>query len=448
MQFSKRVNAIRLSATLFAILITATSAIFALSNEQVIHRFKGSHTDGYRPFASLVADARGHLYGTTFQGGDGPALCWQRLGFGCGTVFEMIPPTSSGGSWSEVLLHSFQGGADGGAPLYGLTLDETGNLYGTTDSTIFQLSPPGNPEGAWTETTLYTFGSDALAPTGNLSFDKAGNLYGTTYLPPGGAVYQLSPPSTPGGSWTFTILYNFAGQSDGAEPEGGVILDSTGALYGTTSSGGRTESCDVGYGCGTVFKLVPPAEQEGAWTEYTLYAFGSLPNDGRYPTDSLVFDATGNLYGATSDGGSNNCGDGYQCGTVFELSPPSDGKGFWTETILYNFAGGSDGSFPQANLTFDAHGKALYSVTADGGLAGGHCPVWPVFGCGTVFRLLPPATEGGAWTKQIVHRFGTGEPQDGIAPVAGLIRFGNAFYGTTEYGGGAASGTVFTFTAP
>jgi uncharacterized repeat protein (TIGR03803 family) len=405
----------------------------------LIYRFQGGPADGYRPWGSLIADAAGNLYGTTLAGGNA----------GYGTVFEMTPPGSPGGSWSEVVLYSFQGGTDGGGPLYGLTLDKSGNLYGTTDITIFELSPPAIPGGAWTETILYTFGTSAFGPTGNLIFDKAGNLYGTTTFGPSpvGTVYQLSPPLTPGGSWTFTVIYNFTGGTDGGSPQSGVIIDSAGRLYGTTSSGGNY-LC-LYYGCGTVFKLVPPADPGGAWTEYTLYAFGNQASDGKYPDDSLVFDAAGNLYGTTPDGGRYQCGYSGQCGTVFELSPPASGIGTWTETILYNFAGGTDGSFPPANLTFDTHG-VLYGVTNEGGghLAGGHCGWW---GCGTVFRLLPPVTPGGAWTEQILHSFGSGI-DDAISPRAGLLRIGRVFYGTTEYGGGVTSncpigcGTVFTFT--
>jgi uncharacterized repeat protein (TIGR03803 family) len=439
--------ALRPTAVFLAILILGSTALLALSNRWLIlYRFQGGPADGYWP-SSLVADAAGHLYGTTFQGGNGPvANCYQRLSFGCGTVFEMIPP-SPGGSWSEVVLYSFQGETDGGAPSYGLTLDKSGNLYGTTSSTIFELSPPASPGGAWTETTLYTFGSNALGPMGNLIFDKAGNLYGTTYLQPGGTVYELSPPPTPGASWTFTIIYYFTGGKDGGGPQSGVIMDNAGALYGTTSYGGRF-LCNMGSGCGTVFKLTPPATQGGVWTEHTLYGFGAQ-NDGKDPDDSLVFDAAGNLYGTTPDGGLYQCPWNTYCGTVFELTPPASGEGPWTETILHNFTGGNDGSFPPSNLTFDTQGT-LYGVTSEGGgaFAGGHCGDW---GCGTVFRLLPPATAGSAWTEQILHRFGS-QSDDGLAPVAGLLRIGRVFYGTTEAGGGVnphcggTCGTVFTFT--
>jgi uncharacterized repeat protein (TIGR03803 family) len=428
-----RPNAILLLAIFLAILITGSTTLLATAKLKggVIYRFPANSG----PWGSLVADAAGNLYGTTANGGNA----------GCGTVFEMSPPTSPGGSWSEVELYSFQCATDGTHPLFGLTFDKAGNLYGTTSQggandggTIFELSPPAGPGGAWTETTLYTFDENASWPTGNLIFDRAGNLYGTTfYSSLFGVVYQLSPPPTPGGAWTFTILYNFTAGTDGEEPNGGVILHN-GALYGTTTFAGNY-SCDEleGVGCGTVFKLIPPAIPGGVWTEQTILEFGG--QDGEYPYGGLVFDAAGNLYGTASGGGIYSCGFDTGCGTVFELTPPPGGEGTWAETILYNFAGGFDGWLPMTNLTFDTHG-ALYGVTPVGGGSG----ICYAEGCGTAFRLLPPRTLGDAWTEQILHRFGAGS--DGILPEAGLLRGGDAFYGTTSGTSNSVfAGTVFKF---
>jgi uncharacterized repeat protein (TIGR03803 family) len=214
-----------------AILMIVGNAWAADSKGGVIYRLQGGN-DGDRPFAGLIADQAGNLYGTTYNGGGGPYF----VGC-CGTVFEVSPPAAPGDPWTETVLYSFQGGTDGGAPDGSLVFDQTGNLYGTTTQggqnaecpncgTVFELTPPANVGGAWTETILHRFtglidNSDGAGPIGALVFDKAGNLYGTTYvggLLSDGTVFQLSPPTTPGGSWTETTIYGFRGRSDGLGP--------------------------------------------------------------------------------------------------------------------------------------------------------------------------------------------------------------------------------------
>jgi uncharacterized repeat protein (TIGR03803 family) len=218
--------------------------------EKVLHSFPASPTDGEDPYAGVIIDAAGNLYGTTQQGG----------AYGYGTVFELIP--TSGGAWAEKLLHSFKDdGTDGENPFAGLVLDAAGNLYGTTagggtynnSGTVFELTPAG--DGSWTETVLHDFnnnGMDGFSPEASLTFDRAGNLYGTTQH--GGAydegtVFELTP--TNGGSWTETVLHSFAGSpDDGANPMAGLVFDASGILYGTTNSGGT-------YTSGTVFEIEP-----------------------------------------------------------------------------------------------------------------------------------------------------------------------------------------------
>ena len=184
---------------------------------------------------------------------------------------------------------------------------------------VYSLSPPATGCKTalcpWTETILYQFtgGSDGSNPGGNLTFDRAGNLYGTT--PYGGAfgqgtVFKLTPSN---GGWTESVLHSFTGGSDGEQPNGGVILDEAGNLYGTTWEGGGS-GC-WGPGCGTVFQLTPSGS---GWKENILYSF-QYGTDGGYPIGGLIFDPSGNLYGTTTSGGS---GGG---GTVFELSPPAKG---------------------------------------------------------------------------------------------------------------------------
>jgi uncharacterized repeat protein (TIGR03803 family) len=336
------------------------------------------------------------------------------------------------------VLHNFTGGNDGSVPASTLISDSAGKLYGVTytggghgnfglgSGTVFQLSP--DQTGGWAETVLYAFtgGADGLNPYGTLLLDGKGSLYGTTLS--GGAhnlgtVYKLTP-SASGGAWTETVLYSFAGGSDGERPYAGVIADARGNLYGTTSGGGGTNS-------GTVFKLSPKGPS--GWTESVLYAFSFLSGEGPYC--KLAMDRNGNLYGTTFRGGSN---DG---GTVFELSPAA---GIWSLSFIHNFAnifgGNGDGSEPLAGMIVDRSGR-LYGTTLGGGASGG----------GAVFELsrLP-----NGWQESVIHSFAGGS--DGFVPY-GILAFGpsNSLYGTSEYGGGlgqcvfhtlAYCGTVFKMT--
>jgi uncharacterized repeat protein (TIGR03803 family) len=226
--------------------------------ETVLHRFDDNGKDGYYPYAGLVFDSSGNLYGTTAAGGDSTACVG-----GCGTVFELTP--QAGGAWTETVLHSFDS-TDGYYPEANLILDASGNLYGSTPAggaygygTVFELT--ATPDGKWTEQVLYNF-DGGYGSYGNLVSDASGNLYGTTGG--GGAyghgtVFELTPNAD--GGWTETILHSFNG-SDGLQPLAGLILKS-GDLYGTTISGGA-------YGSGTVFELMPTSG--GSWTESVLRA--------------------------------------------------------------------------------------------------------------------------------------------------------------------------------
>ena len=294
------------------------------------------------------------------------------------------------------------------------------------------------------EKVLHNFnnnGKDGIGPVSALIFDNAGNLYGTTQYggtgictfntttPGCGTVFELSPKQ--GGGWVETILHNFVDDGvDGTAPQAGLILDAAGNLYGITTYGGSGNSFSCAYnpGCGTVFELSPVAG--GGWTEKILHNFTQDGVDGIIPETSLIFDAAGNLYGVTDDGGAN-----FYYGTVFELSPHAGGE--WTETILHSFNNnGADGYYPQG-VILDASGN-LYGTTYNGGANTE----------GTVFELTPAA--GGGWTETILNSFGkTGF--DGYNPYAGLIfdAAGN-LYGTTNYGGGgrtnSGGGTIFKLT--
>jgi len=323
----------------------------------VLYEFKGG-SDGSRPLGSLIFDPAGNLYGTTEHGG---IAQW-------GTIFELS--AAQGGGWKEKILYSFQGGAggDGASPQSSLVFDGSGNLYGTAAyqgtchgfgygcGIVFELSP--NSDGTWKEKVLYAFTgqNDGSNPYGSLTFDGAGNLYGTTLLGGGipnvfGVVFKLSHQS---GRWKETVLYNFAGRRDGTgQPTGGLIFDDAGNLYGTTEKGGS--KCN--YGCGTVFKLTNVGGIK--WKENILHTFGT-GRDGTYPEGNLIFDKAGNLYGTTNEGGgSSSCSFG--CGTVFQLSPTSDGR--WHERILHHFNGTPhDGVGPASGLIFGSEGE-LYGTT-------------------------------------------------------------------------------------
>ncbi len=332
----------------------------AAGQETVLHDFSGS--DGAYPYlATLITDAAGNFYGTTWYGGD--LSC--EGGEGCGTVFKV---DSVG---NETVLHKFEAQNDGQFPFSSLVLDPTGILYGTTSSG-FGYGPNGlvfavnSTTGA--ESVIYQFGGapDGSYPEAGMVRDSNGNLYGTTAFGGSGAgcgidgcgtVFELSPS---GSSWKETILYSFQGGNDGELPEA-LIRDSAGSLYGATNVGGGA-SCYNGAGCGTVFKLSP--NSNGSWTETVLYRFTGFPgNDGAYPYGQLVIDAAGNLYGTTDLGGGSSACQGVVpngCGTVFRIDPT--GK----ETILHKF-GLTDGAYPYAGLTLDPATSTLYGITASGG---------------------------------------------------------------------------------
>jgi uncharacterized repeat protein (TIGR03803 family) len=263
-------------------------------NETVLYAFRGG-SDGAYPYSDLIADAAGNVYGTTSQGGG--AGC--QNGEGCGTVFKVMP------DGSETVLYTFTGGSDGASPITGLTVDGQGNLYGTTPNggksgcidgcgVVFRLAPDG------AETVLYAFtgGNDGANPYGGLMTDTSGNLYSTTALGGRhgkGAVFMLAPNGAE------TVLYAFRGGSDGGGPQGGLIEDMSGDLYGTTVGGGANKK-------GVVFKLAPDG------TETVLHAFGGGTGGGVGPAFGLVTDNQANLYGTTSNGGGKN-----DNGTVFKL---------------------------------------------------------------------------------------------------------------------------------
>jgi uncharacterized repeat protein (TIGR03803 family) len=312
--------------------------------EQVLTNFPGST---YGPYASapLVLDNAGNIYGIgtdEYPNSDGQ--------FVTGQLFELV---NSDGSYTVTTLHYFiLGDTDAEYLEPGLVRDHEGNLYGSSNGggssnqgTVFEFSPNG--DGTWTETLIFEFGAvKSFGPVGPMTIDKDGNLYGVTDLGGDyalGGIYRLSKES---GTWNFREIYDFPPTSGFNSPDpGGLVADDAGNLYVNTQYEGS--------GVGSLFKLVPT---QGYWTYSLIHSFTGA-TDGGYPSGALAVDSSGNVYGTTFVGGL------YGNGTVFEFTPGASGK--WTETVLYNFRGTADGSYPDGVIR-DSAGN-LYGTTNNGG---------------------------------------------------------------------------------
>lgn len=364
----------------------------------VLYEFTGINSDGCFPGATLTFDAVGNLYGTTSNCGSG--------------VFRLSP--NPDGTWTETSLYLFDSREIDGSVI----LDAAGNLYGSVINggvlyrgIVFKLTP--NSDGSWTETTIYNFsGPDGNGPVGALVFDPKGNMYGTTDW--GGAygfgvVFQLAP--NPDGSWTETVLHNFAGGTAGGEPLGSLVFDSSGSLYGTASS------VYPEYATGAAFKVSP--NPDGTWSETLLHSFKGP--DGANPTSNVVFDAAGNMYFPTMSGGK------YNNGTIVKMSPLPGGT--WKGSLIHQFTGGQDGANPMGALAIDAAGNLFGSTNTGGALKSG-----------TLFEMSPV---GAGWKFKLLYHFANHQG----APGGGLVldAAGN-LYGTTRLGGANGVGLAFKFT--
>ncbi|MGA8763307.1 MAG: choice-of-anchor tandem repeat GloVer-containing protein [Candidatus Sulfotelmatobacter sp.] len=405
------------SAAIFAVLFLFIHApgAWAANVPKTLHAF--TFNDGSSLYSSLTLDAAGNVYGTTVEGGTHNA----------GLVYEISPV--SGGKWKETALYNFKGGSQDGSGSHATPVfDSAGNMYGTTPNgglkspkcnagcgVVFKLSPPQNG-GPWIETILHEFtgGSDGAVAYAGVVLDSSGNLYGATTA--GGAaglgtVYELSPTS--GGGWQETVLYNFGGAPDGATAYSTPILDKAGNLYGTTYEGSA-------HNHGTVYEL---SHASGVWTEQILCSFKG-GNDGDEPFAGVIFDQAGNIYGTTAEGGTANVG------TAFKLTAANG----WKKTILHQFLGLSAGDGANPNgLIFDALGN-LYGSTVGGGS----------FNPGTIFRMTHSSS---GWKETVLYSFTGGN--DGAFPSAGLsIDPAGHLYGTTLWGGPAGDtvgGVAFEF---
>src|SRR5271157_394855 len=397
-------------AIAFVLIVVATQPAQA-QTFNVLHNFTGAQ-DGGNPYAGVTMDKAGNLYGTAFH-----------YGAGYGTVYQL---KHKGSGWVFNPLYSFTAGSDGAYPAGGVIFGPNGTLYGTTYEggkgygTVFNLRP--KPTACltalcgWGETVLYRFvgyPTDGAYPgytNGDLIFDQAGKIYGTTENGGShsyGVVYELTPS---GSGWTESVLYNFSG-SDGAYPYSGVIFDNAGNLYGTTFEGGLG-------GVGTVFELTYSI----GWTETFLNSFRN-GTDGSYLIAGLIFDQSGNLFGATNNGGQ---GGG---GTVFKLTPSN---GSWTYSLVYSFTGGAECG-PWGNLVMDGAGNLYGTTVCDGAK-----------NAGSVFELTP---SGSGWTYTSLHDFTGGS--DGALPYCNVVFDANGnLYGTAYAGGSQGVGVVWKITFP
>jgi uncharacterized protein YceK len=412
-------------------------------------------TDGGYPFGALVAGPNGSFFGTSEGAGSTAPY---------GVVFQISPPAAGSTAWSFTTIYTFTGGKDGAYPL-GIVRAASGALYGAAASggtnnagcgsgigngcgTIFELVPPASGASKWHFSLVHSFarGLDGAFPQSPPILAPGGVLYGTaegggkcagqTYGC--GVAYKFVPPATAGAGWKETVLHAFAAGVDGADPKGSLVLGKNGVLYGTTAKAGISTSsaCKTGAGCGTVFRLTPPAAGATVWTSTTLYEFtGAI---GANVLGGLTLDTAGNLYGTAHSGGAllvcpedgiRNAG----CGSVFELSPPATGT-TWAGKLLYAFRDGPDGSRPWDTPLLV--GGSLY-LTSSGD---------EVKTDGSIIRLVPPSSGSTAWKETTFYTFH--DTTDSDDPIASLVLKNGILYGVAEGDGQgpAPAGTVFSLT--
>ena len=408
-------------------LVVSAQAACASPQYTTLYQFTGRGS-GSNPQAGLIADANGNLYGTTSTGGNNKDYA--------GTVFELTPPAQNGAKWTLTTLWRFHDG-EGASPVGGLVLDKSGALYGTTSSganvhqlwgTAFKLSPPANGATKWSFERIWIFRAnrEGAIPDAGLVMDGSGALYGTTSLAGAGhgegwgTAFKLTPPAQNGGAWTFDRLCFFAqNERAGGQPIAPLYLDQSGNLYGTAFSGGGRAGGD-----GDAFMLTPPHNGGTAWTRTVIARFGKVDSA---PAGGFVPGAGGVLYGTAS-----GLGDG-SAGAVYELTPPANGATKWKTTTLFQF-NGADGATPFGALTLDGSG-GFYGSTFNGG----------VFGYGTVFHLLPPANGSKKWRLILLHSFElVANKPSAIQPNGGLLLGSDgALYGTAFQDTKYFSGAVF-----
>lgn len=405
-----------------------------------IHEFKGV-PDGANPSGPLVADSKGVLYGTTTNGG----LMVSSEPYepsGCGIVFSMTPPAAEGARWTETILHSFTGGADGCGPGSGVVFGRNGVLYGTTSNSVdggtaFSLTPPSAPGSPWSLTTIHTFAggpNDAASPIFALTMGKNDVLFGAGFyggdicFDPSspvpafgcGAVFALAPPTSPGGPWTEPMVFSIGAIGDG--PTSGVAIGSGGVLYGVTAYGGGAFG-----GPGVLYSLAPPSCQGCPWTQTMISNFttSSGKGDGSGPGGLPIIGPQGIVFGTTNGGGLGS-------GEVYAVLPPSSAGGAWTYDVLY---------MPPSLPPLHSSGPSQLTLAKNGVLYS-TIPLGGANYAGEIFSLTPPTSSGEPWTETTLFSFGG----NGYSPNGGLVVGPDGrLFGTTAggYPGSTDEGTVF-----
>lgn len=327
---------------------------------------------------------------------------------------------------AQVVTDIYDFGLDSGQGNYPgapLIAGPNGVLYGTTEfggdlncgefeigcGMVFQLTPSG---GQWDFSTLYEFTGqqDGLNGATTLALDSAGNLYGPTNrsTTPYDAIFELTP-GAPGQPWNFSLIYSFQNQTDGAHAISPLFIDASGTIYGATIVGGlKGRGCYQSAGCGAIFQLVPPAQQGGTWTEHTLYQFPGARYGGN--PGILFMDSKGTIYGTTNTGGSfKGCTSG--CGVAFQLKLEN---GAWNYTVIHRFTL-KTGAYPYGNLVGDTKG-ALYGLasTTQNGFAG------------NIFRLTPP-TKAKSWKFSSIYNYANAYPPTNLTIGANGVLYGDIF---------------------
>jgi len=405
----KTIQLLAIVAALGALAVTPRAA--AQEHFETLYNVTGNNPVG------LTAN-NGSLYVATAPGTE--------IGGGCGTVFELQPPVTDGGPWAEVLVHTFAAGGDACDPIAPPVLGANGALYGVTYAggaynfgALYELQPPTSPGGGWTESVVYSFippGSDTGSPVSNLLPGPGGSFYLATDngLYGAGALVEMQPPAVPGGAWTATLLCSLPA---GGGPPTSLSMGADGVFYATILYGGTAPEQ-----LGEVFQLTRPAAPGGAWTETVLHNFGYANGEASTP-NSLAVARDGTLYGTTYGTTFFQRGTG----AVFEITPPTSPGGHWVYTVLENF--GPGGIHPDSPLIL-RNGNLYGAVSSSAG--------------GVLFELQPPVSAGGAWTTTYLRNF-----RDGQMPGGAMVMDSDGtIYGVTVAPTAhQPGGTVFRITS-
>jgi uncharacterized repeat protein (TIGR03803 family) len=365
-----------------------------------------------------------------------------------GVVYQLLPPTATQPKWTYTVIYNNPAGTQSPARVGVNIYASKGVVYGFAGAGFLSLTPPASGVGDWTPTVLYNLtGSDGSDVEGPLTMDGKGAIYGTAFAGGKGCpseggcgtVFKLTPPAADGQPWSFAVAYYFPGGATGEKPSSGVIFDKGGNLYGSAAYAYPSTYKSL------VFKLTPPAGA-GEWTESVLHHFD--PTSGCYSSGPLAIDGNGALYGTGNvfaEQGVQTCRDG-STEYVFQLAPSSSNRSIWTETVMRSFPytnpPGAGGYRLTAPVTVDASGN-VYGTTYSGGSSD----------TGTVFILEPRAGVPGKWNYKTLLDFAalsttvSDVNKTGSNPNGGLVFDAAGYiYGTAFGGGSWGRGAFFRLT--